>query len=85
MVKVDSKEFEILKEYDKIETLEKEIKGKQREIKKQKRIIENMIEINYLKEQEQKLKAKTKTEIKQINNKVNELQKEQVEEQDLQQ
>lgn len=44
LVKTDEQEFEILKEYDKIETLEREIKGKEREIEKQKRLIEKMIE-----------------------------------------
>lgn len=83
-VKTNSHEFDVLKEFDKIETMQKEIKAKEREIEKQKRLVENMIELNYLEEREQKLKTRTKTENKQIN-KVKELQKEQAEEHDLQQ
>jgi len=76
LTKTNKQEFEILREYDKIETLEKEIKGKEREIENQKRIIENMIEINCLKEKERLTKLQSKEDNKQIKKQVEELEQE---------
>lgn len=76
LTKTNKQEFEILRAYDKIETLEKEIKGKEREIENQKRIIENMIEINCLKEKERLTKLQSKEDNKQIKKQVEELEQE---------
>ena len=73
LTKTNKQEFEILREYDKIETLEKEIKCKEREINQQKRLVENLIEINSLKEQEKTIKYQSKKDVKKIKNQLKEL------------
>lgn len=76
LTKTNKQEFEILREYDKIETLEKEIKGKEREINQQKRLVKNLIEINSLKEQEKTIKYQSKKDVKKIKNQLKELEQE---------
>ena len=76
LTKTNKQEFEILREYDKIETLEKEFKGKEREINQQKRLVKNLIEINSLKEQEKTIKYQSKKDVKKIKNQLKELEKE---------
>ena len=76
LVKINNNEFEILKEYDKIETLEREIKNREREIEKQKRLIEKMIEKNTLEEQEKEIKEKSRQQAKGIKKQVRDLDKE---------
>jgi len=59
LVKTDKKEMNILREYDKIETLKKQINAKEREIKEQRQLVKELIneknkeaksQLNYVKE-----------------------------------
>lgn len=76
LIKADEKEFYLLTEYDKIETLKNEIKDREQEIENQKRIIEKMIVKNTLEEQEKEIKAKSRSQVKQIKKQVKDLDKE---------
>ncbi len=69
LIKTDSEEFEILKEYDKIETLEREIHQIETAKREQKRLVEQLIakknleakqQQNYVKELTKKKKAEAR-------------------------
>ena len=76
LVKTDDAEFEILKEYDRIETLEKEIAKKEREIEKQKRLIEKMIEKKNLQAEQFGDKIQSQIKIKQNKKKISLIEQE---------